>query len=217
MDVYFLGPEEIAPVHPNIHFFEGAVVTELGGTLGDFQIRINSGDFYHNIQAGAVILGEKFRKKIKYVHQEGLPSRIVAFSMQKDGVNGIPFFYPGMTSISGLFLADPPGIHVSNRRKGAAAAVLAAAVMPRGPRQSKGYTVSVDEDLCRSCGRCIDVCLYQAITLKKNSIGGWYASVDEAFCKGCGNCISVCPSNAADSPYRSQAFLERILEEILLQ
>ena len=217
MDVYFLGPKELAPEHSNIHFFEGAVVTELGGTLGDFQIHINSGDFNHKIQVGAVILGEKFRKKIKYVHQEGLPSRIVAFSMQKEGVNGIPFFYPGMTSISGLFLADPPGIHISNQKKGAAAAALAAAVMPRGPRQSKGYTVSVDENLCRSCGRCVDVCLYQAITLKKNSIGGWYASVDEAFCKGCGNCISVCPSNAADSPFRSQAFLERILEEILLQ
>ncbi len=217
MDVYFFGPKEFAPEHPNIHFFEGAVVKELGGTLGDFQIRIHSGDFSHKVQVGAVILGEKFRKKIKYIHQEGLPSRIVAFSMQKEGVNGIPFFYPGMTSISGLFLADPPGIHISNRKKGAAAAALAAAVMPRGPRQSKGYTVSVNENLCRNCGRCIDVCLYHAITLKKNTIGGWYASVDEAFCKGCGNCISVCPSNAADSPFRSQAFLERILEEILLQ
>jgi ferredoxin len=40
--------------------------------------------------------------------------------------------------------------------------------------------------------------------------------VDEAFCKGCGNCISVCPTNAADSPYRSQVFFERMLEEILL-
>jgi NADPH-dependent glutamate synthase beta subunit-like oxidoreductase/NAD-dependent dihydropyrimidine dehydrogenase PreA subunit len=217
IDVYFFGPKELVPKRSNIHLFEGAVVKEIGGTLGDFQIRINFGDFSHNMQAGAVILGEKFRKKIKYVPQEGLPSRIVAFSMQKEGVNGIPFFYPGMTSISGLFLADPPGISISNRQKGAAAAALAAAVMPRGPRQSKGYIVSVNEKLCRGCGRCINVCLYQAITLKKNSIGGWYASVDEAFCKGCGNCISVCPSNAADSPFRSQAFMEEILEEILLQ
>jgi ferredoxin len=41
--------------------------------------------------------------------------------------------------------------------------------------------------------------------------------VDEALCKGCGNCISVCPSNAADSPYRDHAYLEQMLEEILVQ
>jgi len=217
MDVYFFGPKELAPKHSNIHLFEGAIVKEIGGTLGDFQIRVRFGDAGHHIQAGAVILGEKFRKKVNYVHQEGLPGRVVAFSMQEEGVNGIPYFYPGMTSISGLFLADPPGISISGRQKGIAAAALAAAVMPRGPRQSKGYTVSVHESLCRGCGRCINVCLYQAITMKQNSIGGWVASVDEAFCKGCGNCISVCPSNAADSPFRSQVFMEDILEEILLQ
>jgi len=217
MDVYFFGPEKIIPEHPNVHCFEGASVNALSGTLGDFQVKIKSNNTDQKIHVGAVIIGEKSRKKIKYIHQESLPSRIVASSMQTEGTKGIPFFYPGMTSISGLFLADPPGINISNRKKGAAVAALAAAVMPRGPRHGKGYTVVIDEDLCRSCGRCIEVCLYQAITLKKNSTGVWYASVDEAFCKGCGNCISVCPSNAADSPYRNQAFLEQILEEILLQ
>jgi len=88
--------------------------------------------------------------------------------------------------------------------------------MPRGPRKSKGHTVVIDKEVCRNCGRCVDVCPYQAITLHKNKIGGWYASVDQAFCKGCGNCISVCPSSAADSPYRSQKFFEQTLEEILL-
>jgi heterodisulfide reductase subunit A-like polyferredoxin len=73
----------------------------------------------------------------------------------------------------------------------------------------------VDETACRGCGRCIDACAYQAVTLKPNDTG-WHAVVDEAFCKGCGNCISVCPTNAADSPFRSQKFFEQTLEEILL-
>ena len=176
-----------------------------------------SDGFSQVLQVGAVIIGEKARHLTPYVPQEGLPSRIVASAMQARGVPDIPFLYPGTTSISGLFLASPPGIHVSERRKGAAAAVLAAAVMPQGPRPSRGYTVVVSKDVCRGCGRCMAVCPYQAVTFKENDVGGWHAVVDEALCKGCGNCISVCPSNAADSPYRDQAFLEGILEEVLAQ
>ena len=220
MDVFMFAdgdkPPEIAEKFPNIHCFENTEVNQISGTLGDFTIDIRSGDFFQSIHAGAVILGEKSRKKIRYVHQNGMKSRNILSSMQEKDVAGIPFFYPGMTSIAGLFLCSPPGIRISERQKGEAAAVLAAAVMPRGPRKSKGYTVVIDKEICRNCGRCVAACPYQAITLHENAVGGWYASVDEAFCKGCGNCISVCPSNAADSPYRSQKFFEQTLENILL-
>ena len=219
LDVFMLGTSE-KPLtktvdHPNVHCFEGSAAKELRGSLGDFQVLVEMGGFQQSLEAGAVIMGERSRKNIQYLHIEGLPSRIVASSMQAEGVTGIPFLYPGSTSISGLYLVDPPHINVSNRKKGAAAAVLAAAIMPRVPRQSKGYTVEVQEDRCRGCGRCVRACSYLAIELLRNSIGGWCASVDEALCKGCGNCISVCPSGAADSPYRDQAFLEQSLVEIL--
>lgn len=204
-----------APEHPNIHIFKGFSVREISGTLGDFRLFIESEDFKQVIPVGAVILGKKSRKDIRYIHQEELPGHFLESSLQKEGVAGVPFFYPGATSIAGLFLADPPGTSVSKSQKGSAAAILAATVMPRGPRQSKGFTVVVDEKLCRGCGRCIQVCPYQAVSLRRNAMDGWYASVDEALCKGCGNCISVCPSNAADSPYRNQVFLEEMLEEVL--
>ena len=224
-DVALLGtasrPLTIDPEHSNIQCFSGSTVKHFSGTLGDFEITVQNtelnNDQQQRIQVGAVILGEKARKTIKYIRQPELPGREVSAVTQKKGVTGIPYFYPGMTQISGLFLANPKEISVSFRKKGAAAAVLAAAVMPRGPRLSKGYTVAVDKNKCRGCGRCIQVCPYFAITLQTDSNQGWFAVVDDAFCKGCGNCISVCPSNAADSPYRSQVHLERILEEILQQ
>ena len=217
MDVFMFGelPGDLSE-YPNIHRFENASVNKLSGSLGDFKIDIQTGDLNQSIHVGAVILGEKSRKRIGYSPQEGMPSRTIVCAMQEKNLEQIPFFYPGMTSVPGLFIADPLGIRISDRQKGGAAAVLAAAVMPRGPRKSKGHTVVIDKEVCRNCGRCVDVCPYQAITLHKNKIGGWYASVDQAFCKGCGNCISVCPSSAADSPYRSQKFFEQTLEEILL-
>ncbi|MFC1823395.1 4Fe-4S binding protein, partial [Thermodesulfobacteriota bacterium] len=219
LDVFMFGagakPLSDDLLHSNIHFFGNSVVKGLSGTLGDFQVFVETGGFSQVLQVGAVILGEKSRRLIPYIPQEGLPSRIVASGMQEKGSPGAPFLYPGKTSIAGLFVASPPGIHVSDRKKGAAAGALAAAIMPRGPRQSKGYTVAVEEDRCRGCGRCLQVCPFQAISLKENDVEGWYAYVDEALCKGCGNCISVCPSNAADSPYRDHAYLEQVLEEVL--
>jgi heterodisulfide reductase subunit A-like polyferredoxin len=219
LDVFLFGSktnsfsEDLA--YPNVHSFKNATVKSISGTLGEFQLSVETGGYDQKIQVGTVILGEKSRSRIPYIHQEELPSRTVASTLQKSGITGVPFFAPGATSIKGLYLADPPGVNMSKRNKGAGAAIIAAALMPRGPRQSKGFTVSINEELCRGCGRCISVCPYQAITLHQNHIGGWFASVDEVLCKGCGNCISNCPSNAADSPYRDQFFLEQSLEEIL--
>ena len=207
--------ETIIP-HENILCFKGSSVRNITGTLGNFQINVDMDGKPQEFNAGTVIMGERSRQQIKYLHQQKLAYRTVSSTMQEKDEIGRPYILPGMTSIPGIFLANPSNISVSNRKKGASAAVLAAAIMPRRPRKSKGFTVVVDGDKCRGCGRCVAECAYQAVTLKPNDVGGWTASVDEAFCKGCGNCISVCPTNAADSPYRDQAFLERSLEEILL-
>lgn len=220
MDVFLFGsidrPLTEPLIHPSIHSFQGSLVKSLKGTVGNFRVTVEMNGSEQAFQVGAVILGEHSRKRIPYMPMADVTSHSVQSSMQKKGVTGIPFFMPGATSIPGLFLANPPGINASERVKGTAAAILAASVMPRSPRQNKGYTVVVDEHRCRGCGRCMQVCPYQAITFRKNELGGWHSVVDEALCKGCGNCIPVCPSNAADSPYRDRRYLEQMIEEILL-
>ena len=201
--------------HPNIHNFPDWNVKGISGTLGDFQILIELGGHCQTLRTGTVILGEKARRRIEYTRQDGLPNYTVEPLVQQRGVVDIPFAYPCATSVPGLYLAEPPDINVSKLKKGAAAAVMVASAMPRGPRQSKGYTATIDQIICRGCGRCANVCRYHAVILQANSIGGWHAYVDEALCKGCGNCISVCPTGAADSPYRNRAYLEQALEELL--
>ena len=201
--------------HPNIHCFQGSSVVAMSGTIGNFQISYSAGGNKRSVNVGAIILGPRSSSKVPYIPQEGLPGRTFVASMQVEGETGVPFLFPGSTSIAGLFLANPSEINVSPVKMGVASAMLAASAMPRGPRQSKGYTVFIEADRCRGCGRCYMICPYQAISFQKNTVGGWFAVVDEALCKGCGNCISVCPSNAADSPYRNQAMLEKTIEEML--
>jgi NADPH-dependent glutamate synthase beta subunit-like oxidoreductase/NAD-dependent dihydropyrimidine dehydrogenase PreA subunit len=208
-------PLQEAPDHPNIQSFSGVSVKHISGTLGNFQILAESGDFTQTIQVGGIILGDSADSLTFKLAPDILPGQSAQSIMQKKDQPGIPFCFPGATPVSGLFIADLPGISISKRKKGAAAAVLAAASTPRGPRQSRGFTVTINESLCRGCGRCAAACPYQAISFQPNAVSGWQACVDAVLCKGCGNCISVCPSNAADSPYRDQAFLERTIAGIL--
>ncbi len=221
MEVFLFGsrdrPLAVSHHYENVHAFPGSCARSLKGTVGDFQVVVGMEDSTHQVfSAGAVILGERARKSIAYMPHPDMPPHEFEYCMQSKGRLGIPFFVPGATSISGLLLASPPGVNVSDRLKGEAAGILAATVMPRGPRQNKGYTVSIDRDLCRGCGRCVKVCPYKAISFHTNSPPrSGYAVVDEALCKGCGNCISVCPSGAADSPYRERRLLEQAIEEIV--
>lgn len=218
-DVFHFGTEQQpvtdGPDHANIHSFTGWNVVALRGTIGDFQILVKSGEDRQVIRAGTVIMGENARRRVPYSYQEGLPDKYVEPVLQQKGVTDIPFTYPCATAVPGLFLAQPSGLNVSNLKKGAAAAIMAAAALPRGPRQSKGFTVTIAAKRCRGCGRCAGVCPYHAVTFTANQVGGWQAQVDEAICKGCGNCISVCPTGAADSPYRNTEYLAQALEEIL--
>lgn len=203
------------PAQPSVFALDGSTVDAISGRLGNFQIHARFGETFRTFSVGGVILGEKSRNIAIYRQHEDLPEVKVQSQMQKGEITGVPYMYPCTTSISGLFLADPPGIQISKRTKGEAVAVLAAAAMPRGPRQSRGFSVVVKESLCRGCGRCLNACLYQAVSLKKRTDGSMTAVVDDVLCKGCGNCISVCPSNAADSPFRDQIYLEETIEELL--
>ncbi len=47
----------------------------------------------------------------------------------------------------------------------------------------------VDDERCRACGRCIDVCPFHALRILDETI-----KLDAALCRGCGLCTAVCPT-----------------------
>ena len=54
-----------------------------------------------------------------------------------------------------------------------------------------GELAVIDQDICTQCGKCFDVCRFDAI----NVTNGVHI-VDELSCEGCGYCARVCPVEA---------------------
>jgi NADPH-dependent glutamate synthase beta subunit-like oxidoreductase/coenzyme F420-reducing hydrogenase delta subunit len=70
-----------------------------------------------------------------------------------------------------------------------------------GTYEGSTFTVSVDEQLCRGCGLCEELCAYHAVRVTYRSQGYFSAVVDADACRGCGCCVSVCPTGAMEQGY----------------
>ncbi len=72
----------------------------------------------------------------------------------------------------------------------------------------------INFDVCVWCGKCAEVCEYDAIHPLEMS-GKTVASVNEAVCKGCGMCAPVCPSDAIDMAQYSNNEIEGMIDGFL--
>ena len=73
---------------------------------------------------------------------------------------------------------------------GAAGRVIA--LLSQDTVTASGSVCDVEENLCVSCGACISVCTYGAITFNEVN----KADVNSVLCKGDGLCNVVCPTSA---------------------
>ena len=78
-----------------------------------------------------------------------------------------------------------------------AAASRASVVLSKDEITVEGIVSQVDEELCRGCGACVEVCPYNAIGPVEKEDGRIVARVQAALCKGCGSCAVACPTGAA--------------------
>lgn len=88
------------------------------------------------------------------------------------------------------------------------AAARATILMAKGEVETEGITSYVNEVRCIGCGRCAEVCPYNAIEMvdytKKvglYKIEEQKAHVISAVCKGCGACAAECPVGAVDQKH----------------
>ena len=108
-----------------------------------------------------------------------------------------PKLQPVDAATQGIFYAgcaeSPKDIKESVTQASAAAA-RAIRLMHKGEITTEPITSEVDPDLCKSCGKCAEVCPYNAITVavKKKTP----AVVNTAACAGCGTCAAECPFDA---------------------
>jgi heterodisulfide reductase subunit A len=79
-----------------------------------------------------------------------------------------------------------------------AAASRASVVLSKKELTVEGVVSHINEIMCRGCGRCVEVCPYNAVSLVEREGGRTVAFVQEALCKGCGSCAVACPTGAAD-------------------
>jgi len=73
------------------------------------------------------------------------------------------------------------------------------------PAVIQPLVVKVEKELCRGCGRCVEICPHEAISRQVWYSGIQVAVVDNQRCRGCGNCLPVCPSGALQSSFKLAA------------
>ncbi len=113
-------------------------------------------------------------------------------ALDKDGflAEAHPKLKPVESVTAGIFLAGaaqaPKDIpEVVAQASGAAAKAIAILSQERlfhSPNVAK-----VNLNLCTGCGMCVDVCPYEAVSLKDGK-----AEVNEVLCEGCGTCQATC-------------------------
>lgn len=105
-------------------------------------------------------------------------------------------------STDGVFvcgLAHSPKFIDESISQASAVAARVATILSKDEVEAEGITAKVDEDRCRGCGFCVEICPYDAIDLvDANRFGNIVkvARVNEILCKGCGACAGSCLSNA---------------------
>jgi heterodisulfide reductase subunit A len=110
-----------------------------------------------------------------------------------------PELAPVETVVEGVLLAGTvqgPKDIVDSVAQASAAAAKASVFLAHDKVKLDPTVAVVDEVKCRACGKCTEICQFQAPQLVEIAPGLNAAQINASLCKGCGTCASWCPSGA---------------------
>jgi heterodisulfide reductase subunit A-like polyferredoxin len=177
-----------------------AEIDGIQGRMGDFSIRARIDGRWRTWKSDVVCLCDQ---------------HLLAMSMYAGRV-GLKKFYRYdfaffNTPQPGVFRIMPRTLErVDAFQAGAAMAGEVAASAARAHLHDHQLSPVVDPDLCRGCGRCVEICPFEAVRLVEGSDGTFTAQVFRHNCVGCGGCGGRCPGTAMDIPYFTNRRLDQM-------
>jgi heterodisulfide reductase subunit A2 len=130
-----------------------------------------------------------------------------------------PKLKPVETVINGVFIGGscqgPKNISESVQSSLSAVSKISALIKD-GLIQLEPVIARVNADACFWCGKCSEVCEYDA--LKEITFNGkQIAKVNPATCKGCGICTPVCPQDALEVKMYTNAEIESMIDGFMAE
>ncbi|MCK4547263.1 MAG: CoB--CoM heterodisulfide reductase iron-sulfur subunit A family protein [Candidatus Eisenbacteria sp.] len=126
---------------------------------------------------------------------------------------------PVETVVGGVFICGTvqgPKDIAESIAQASAAAAKAAALVSRERIELEPTTAVVQTDLCRACGRCVEICDFHAPEIKEMEGGGMAAVINQALCKGCGTCAALCPTGAIVARHFTDEQILSMIDSLLL-
>jgi NADPH-dependent glutamate synthase beta subunit-like oxidoreductase/NAD-dependent dihydropyrimidine dehydrogenase PreA subunit len=177
------------------------VIDSISGHLGDFSVAYEENSKKRHWKADIVCLTDLNMLSL------AIPEDM--FGLKKFYRYDFAFFH---TPQIGIYRVMPRTLaRVTPFQAGAALAAQVATAAAEAFLKDHELSPRVDPARCRGCGRCVDICPFDAVRLVPNKRGFYTAEILRHNCVGCGGCVGRCPVTALDMPY----FSNRLLEEIV--
>jgi heterodisulfide reductase subunit A-like polyferredoxin len=192
-------------VGTSITHVKEAEIEEIRGHVGDFVVVLKEGGVRRHRRADVVCLTDNNVLPLAIPEDTSGLKKLYRYNFA--------FFH---TPQMGLYRVLPRTLERVNAfEAGAALAAEVATATAEAFLKDHELSPRVDPELCRGCGRCADICPFNAIRMVSSGGGMLTAEVVRHNCVGCGGCVGRCPVTAMDIPYFSNQLLEEIVVKTL--
>jgi heterodisulfide reductase subunit A len=169
---------------------------------------------YHDLQMLVLALGIKPAKGTQRLQE------MLGLQLTPDGffLEAHPKLLPVDAATRGIFYAgcaEAPKDIKESVTQASAAAVRAIRLMHTGEITTEPITSEIIPEKCKACGKCAEVCPYNAITagIKQKTP----STVNSAACAGCGTCAAECPFDAIVMNHYSDGQINSQIDALLAQ